>query len=107
MKRLVIDDERTFSDTKVPDAVYARSSTEALRLLQGNTRYDEIWLDHDLGGEDTIRPVVHALQEMAHFNMQPTDLVVIHTMNPVGRAYIRSALQRSYVLLDVLVGDYL
>lgn len=106
VRRLIIDDERNFPKLD-GDITYIRSSTEAVDHLWSNSSYDEIWLDHDLGDDDTIRPVVLALQEMAWKSYPPTNHIVIHTMNPVGREYIRSALQRFYNITDVLVEDYL
>jgi hypothetical protein len=32
----------------------------------GDTFVDELWLDHDLGGHDTIRPVTSCLEELAY-----------------------------------------
>ncbi len=56
---------------------------------------DELWLDHDLGGEDTIWPVVEML-ERAAFDERPFDIraVFIHSANPPGAAKIRQALRR-------------
>jgi hypothetical protein len=44
-----------------------RSSQEAQRLLEGlgRKRIDHLWLDHDLGDEDTIRPVVDLMVQLA------------------------------------------
>jgi hypothetical protein len=55
---VLVDDVRAFRDER--PALVARSSHEALRLLDGlgGTRIDDLWLDHDLVGDDTIRPVV-------------------------------------------------
>jgi hypothetical protein len=39
----------------------ARSSQQGL----GGKRIDHLWLDHDLGGEDTIRPVVDLMFQVA------------------------------------------
>ncbi len=56
---------------------------------------DELWLDHDLGGEDTIWPVVEVL-ERAAFDERPFDIgvVFIHSANPPGAAKIGQALGR-------------
>jgi hypothetical protein len=55
---VLVDDVRVFRDER--PALVARSSQEALRLLDelGGKRIDDLWLDHDLVGDDTIRPVV-------------------------------------------------
>jgi len=55
---VLVDDVRGFRDER--PARIARSSQEALDLLTrlGDRRIDHLWLDHDLVGDDTIRPVV-------------------------------------------------
>lgn len=67
----VIDDERTFACTPYEgDFKYARTSKEGLVILCNHwsdyvLHYAppifELWLDHDLGENDTIRPVVDFL----------------------------------------------
>jgi hypothetical protein len=97
MRRLVIDDLRVFAF----DAVYARSSVAGVGALYDEP-WDEVWLDHDLGGDDTIMPVVDTLVFAARFR-EPFDIgtIVIHTSNPPGRKNIRLALERFYKLRDV------
>ena len=50
-----------------------------------NKRLDELQLDHDLGENDTIWPVIEVL-ERAAFDGQPFDVGVIniHSVNPAG-----------------------
>ncbi|MFI1104589.1 cyclic-phosphate processing receiver domain-containing protein [Streptomyces melanogenes] len=50
----------------------ARSSGEGVKLLQEHrdSLIDELWLDHDLGGDDSILPVMTLLEEAA-FNGRP------------------------------------
>ena len=57
--------------------------------------YDEIWLDHDLGGDDTSMSIVDWLSERA-FNDDPYPVkkVIVHTANRVGSKNIVSALNR-------------
>ncbi|MEV7603171.1 cyclic-phosphate processing receiver domain-containing protein [Kitasatospora sp. NPDC089797] len=75
----------------------ARTSREGLRLLQEHrdTYIDELWLDHDLGGDDDILPVVTLLEEAA-FNGQPFRIgtVFVHSANPIGAATVVQALTR-------------
>lgn len=102
---IVIDDERTFSFP----AEYARDSESGLALLQDcfdkNIRVVELWLDHDLGGDDTIMPVVRWLEEMAYFK---TPLIVnriyVHTANPSAAPAMMAALDKWYWVkrIDVL-----
>ena len=90
---LFIDDERDPPFTDMSDIDVARSSAEALKKLSEN-EYGEIWLDHDLGGNDTIMPVIDFLAEMA-FGGSPLQAgMVIHTANPAGRKSMATTLQR-------------
>lgn len=95
--RLVIDDLRNFSF----EADYARDSQTGRGMLKIADRIglhiDELWLDHDLGGSDTIYPVVHWLEEKGFFET-PANIgkIYIHTSNPVGRASMKAALERYY-----------
>ncbi|MER5638971.1 cyclic-phosphate processing receiver domain-containing protein [Kitasatospora sp. NPDC002227] len=65
----------------------ARTSRAGIQLLEEHRgRFiDELWLDHDLGGEDSILPVVTLLEEAA-FHGRPFDIgtVFVHSANPTG-----------------------
>ena len=79
---ILIDDVRGFKDER--PALVARSSEEALSLLKGlgHKRIDHLWLDHDLGGADTIRPVVDLMVRLAGTGAPlNVGLVHIHTAN--------------------------
>lgn len=93
MRILFIDDTRT----PVFDAVIARSVKEAMPLL--DEEWDEIWLDHDLGGNQTIRPIVTQM-ELRAFMGEPVRVgkVFIHSANTVGRQWIRAGLEKYYCL---------
>ena len=84
---VLIDDVREFKDGR--PALVARSSKEALSLLEGlgHKRIDHLWLDHDLGGADTIRPVIDLMVQLASTG-SPLNVgqVHIHTAN-VGAGY--------------------
>ncbi|MBQ1157969.1 hypothetical protein KBZ21_07340 [Streptomyces sp. A73] len=73
----------------------ARTSCEGIQLLQEHrdSFIDELWLDHDLGGVDTIMPVVTLLEEAA-FSGRPFHIgtIFIHSANPVGAETIVRAL---------------
>ena len=78
----------------------ARTSHDGIRLLEEHRdRFiDELWLDHDLGGDDTIMPVVTLLEEAA-FNGQPFHIgtVFVHSANPIGaETVVRSLTHWSY-----------
>ncbi|MFB6890171.1 cyclic-phosphate processing receiver domain-containing protein [Kitasatospora sp. NPDC056327] len=78
----------------------ARTSREGIRLLEEHRErfIDELWLDHDLGGDDTVMPVVTLMEEAA-FEGQPFRIgaVFVHSANPVGaEAIVRSLARWSY-----------
>jgi hypothetical protein len=62
---VLVDDVRGFRDER--PALVARSSQEARTLLEGleDRQIDDLWLDHDLAGNDTLRPVVDWMVETA------------------------------------------
>ena len=82
-----------------PDASWIRAytSTGAIRALQ-NMQHPawyliprtEIALDHDLGGDDTTRPVVIWMIE----NNFKFDKYTILTANPVGREWLEGMIER-------------
>ncbi|MFB7631336.1 cyclic-phosphate processing receiver domain-containing protein [Streptomyces sp. NPDC056149] len=75
----------------------ARTSREGIQLLQEHRHgfIDELWLDHDLGGDDSIMPVV-AMMEEAAFNGQPfpVGMVFVHSANPIGAEAVVRSLRR-------------
>jgi hypothetical protein len=92
---VLVDDLRSFVDGRAADV--ARTSAEAVEVLERyrSQRLDELWLDHDLGGDDTIWPVVELL-ERAAFGGDPFDIGVIfvHSANPPGAAKMVQGLRR-------------
>ena len=79
---VLVDDVRGFTDKR--PALVARSSQEALDLLNElrDTRIADLWLDHDLVGEDTIRPVVELLVRLAKEGTpQNVGQVHVHSSN--------------------------
>ena len=87
---VLVDDVRGFKDQR--PALVARSSQEALSLLKvlGDRRIDHLWLDHDLGGQDTIRPVVDLMVELARAGSPlNVGLVHIHTANVGAGQWMR------------------
>ncbi|MGC4987501.1 cyclic-phosphate processing receiver domain-containing protein [Streptomyces sp. DT193] len=75
----------------------ARSSGEGIKLLQEHrdSFIDELWLDHDLGGDDSILPVVTLMEEAA-FNGRPFRIgtVFVHSANPIGAETVVRSLTR-------------
>lgn len=92
---VLVDDLRSFVDARA--AHVARTSAAGIEALERHhgRRLDELWLDHDLGGDDTIWPVVEVL-ERAAFEERPFDIgvVYVHSANPPGAAKIMQALRR-------------
>lgn len=74
---VLIDDVRCFRDGR--PARVARSSAGGLALLQELTgqQIGVLWLDHDLGGDDTIMPVIDWLVR----ERLTIGLVQLHTAN--------------------------
>jgi hypothetical protein len=75
---------------------WAQTSAAAIDALWMNHpdtiggRFEEISLDHDLGGDDTTRPVVLWMIEN---NVWPAKIRV-HTANPVGREWLEGMIAR-------------
>ncbi|MEU4714358.1 cyclic-phosphate processing receiver domain-containing protein [Micromonospora purpureochromogenes] len=92
---VLVDDLRSFVDGRT--AQVARTSAAGIEGLERHRgqRLDELWLDHDLGGDDTIWPVVEVL-ERAAFEGRPFDIgvVYVHSANPAGAARLMQALRR-------------
>lgn len=78
----------------------ARTSADGIRLLHEHRgRYvEELWLDHDLGGDDSILPVLTVLEEAA-FDGRPFRIgtIFVHSANPTGaEAVVRSLTRWNY-----------
>ncbi|WP_435821765.1 cyclic-phosphate processing receiver domain-containing protein [Micromonospora taraxaci] len=103
---VLVDDLRSFVDGR--SAAVARTSAAGVELLERyrGRRLDELWLDHDLGGDDTIWPVVEVL-ERAAFDERPFDVGVInvHSANPAGAAKIAQVLRRWGYRVHVATGS--
>lgn len=108
MKRILfIDDERDpmgalrtrLGIDADDDVVWHKRWQPVIPLVQWTTvqQWDEIWFDHDLGGNDTTMPIVTAMCEMVfHKLYDPTNgpMCVLHTSNPVGRSAMHMTLKR-------------
>jgi hypothetical protein len=92
---VLIDDLRSFVDGRHADV--ARTSKDAIELPRrlAEQRLDQLRLDQDLGGDDTIWSVVELLEKAA-FEEHPFDIGVIdiHSANPPGAARLEQALTR-------------
>jgi len=107
VKRVVlVDDLRSFTDGRAAEV--ARTSVAGVAVLQRcrGERVDELWLDHDLGENDTIWPVVEFL-ERAAFEGHPVDVgvIYIHSANPSGAAKMALVLRRWGYLAHAAAGS--
>lgn len=93
MRRLCVDDLRILD---LEDVKYARSLELGLHLALTQP-WDELYLDHDLGAMQDIKPLVLALEERA-FNEDPAPIgkVFIITGNPVAQQWMFRALRLGY-----------
>lgn len=92
MNIVVIDDERTFKHDG--EVTYLRSSAAALDWFARwytavwfspeDQLIDELWLDHDLGGDDTIVSVGKFLKALSLKHTLPIRRIYVHSQNPVG-----------------------
>ena len=85
--KLFVDDLRD-----PPDATWtvARTSAEALAILESGAQVDELSFDHDLGGDDTSRPIVLWLSEYGGWPAT----VRVHSANPVGVEWLVGMIER-------------
>lgn len=121
---VVIDDLRSFRNEETllasgTNLRYARTSAEGIQILteliEAGTVVDEVWLDHDLGeddtaryGFDTIMPVVAWLEELG-YNAERAELVghvVIHTANVSAVPAMNAALRPYFKTSTVNASDW-
>lgn len=103
---VLVDDLRNFRKEPLPDdatVITLRDSRAALEWLRNNqnTVIDELWLDHDLGGDDTIMPVVDFLTETAYTMTAigaslNVSQIFVHSANPPGARNVVRALEQWY-----------
>ncbi len=110
MNWLVIDDERTFDVSHVPpisnevptELNYARNSNDGLLAIAKHCvaytlHYGEelmLYLDHDLGGSDTILPVINFLVSV---QVPGIAWIKIHSQNPVSADYVQVLRHAGYI----------
>jgi|SRR5665213_2105682 len=99
MKRvLVIDDVKEFAFPADTEVTYARTLDEGFWHLTDGI--DELWLDHDLGGDDTIRPLALKLAADAFNKIHwSIGLIVICSHNVVGVEWMKSTLSPYYPVI--------
>jgi hypothetical protein len=100
---LLIDDLRTPEQLGLPaDTIVARTSEagidmfwEAYGCCDSSIPWDEIWLDHDLGPDDDIWPVISEMERGVQYGEMLAKKVYVHSQNPVGKARMIQALRAS------------
>lgn len=89
--KIWVDDERPRPDLDWLRYLNSKTTIFCLDLFQkAGAVVDTISLDHDLGGDDTTRPVV---LWMCENNFWPLT-VRVHTANPVGREWLEGMVNR-------------
>lgn len=87
--RLWIDDKRTAPD----EWLWAKTSKKAIALLKNYSgMISEVSFDHDLGGDDTTRPVVMWLCENEDEDWPP--ICHVHSSNPCGIEWLEGMINR-------------
>ena len=92
---LVIDDVRVARD--IPDTTFThvRHPIDALREVY-TKKYDEIWLDHDMGYDETgeLTPI-EVVRALAYDDtlVDYGPIIIIHSLNPVGVAKFKHILE--------------
>lgn len=110
-KTLVVDDERIFHPDYCLDdrvmSLHIQSSAEALSWMEGRIPLVELWLDHDLGGGDTTRPVALELASIAYEgDPYPVSQIYVHTANGVAATWLMGTLGKFYSVERVNPEDH-
>lgn len=90
--KLFIDDERFPPDG---EWVIARSSAEAIAIINAAGMPSFISFDHDLGGDDTARRFIVWLTDQIvdeHLTLPPGFSFYVHSQNPIGAEWIRGTM---------------
>lgn len=99
--RLWIDDERSMPLGYNHNAATSKTAIAAIaNTIKYAYHLELISFDHDLGGDDTSRPV---MLWMIEHNAWP-DTIRFHTANPVGREWLVGMAQRyapDHVNIDI------
>lgn len=94
---VLVDDTRRFADGR--DGLVFRTSRDAVAGLRAIARRGsavrDLWLDYDLGGGDTVLPVLDLLAQLDRAGQRlRVDRVHIITSSATGGHAIRQALDR-------------
>lgn len=93
MKKIWIDDLRDPKDFVEGDWIWVKSSAEAIKTLEqfknDGIVIGAISFDHDLGGDDTTRPV---MLWMCTYEFWPK-VCYVHSSNPPGAKWLREMIE--------------
>lgn len=89
---LFLDDEREpyYNNS---DTVICRSTAEAKKYVVANGMPSHLYLDHDLGGDDTAMVFLKWLANEYWDGTSPIPDYSVHSSNPAGRANIISFME--------------
>lgn len=83
--KIWLDDLRTKPNYEWKHFTTSEDAIRALKVYKAfGVRIEAISFDHDLGGDDTTRPVILWMIEHEFWPKQ----VYVHTANPVGREWL-------------------
>lgn len=106
MRRFILDDSPERLEVfckRFPDCVTATNYKDAIKMLKANKRFDEIWLDHDLGESHNGCDVAYWIATSLNPLKFPAKAIV-HSWNPAGAKAIALTLQG--VGIDVEVAPF-
>lgn len=92
-KVLVIDDVRSIEGLAEDYITVARTYEAGMFALKHQGPWDILYLDHDLGQEETGYDIAKFLEE--HINFLPKEVKCISS-NPVGRKNILQAVESAF-----------
>lgn len=111
MRRVLIDDVRNLPPVEVSeDLVYRNAQSAMLSLVSiwcdqqkystviaANAKIDELYLDHDLGPGEDVRPIVYWLEVLGTINKRlMVDRIYVVSANPIAVDWIKDHLSRYY-----------
>jgi len=80
------------------NVTWAKDAPEGLEAIS-NKKFDIIFLDHDLGGEQMVssshRNTGYTVAKEIHNSINKDTRVVIHSFNPIGAANMAACLPRA------------
>lgn len=95
VKRLIIDDVRTFiADSPDDETVHVSTLTDAASQL-ADSEWDEVWFDFDMGPDEDMAGFA---RDIIQDNIKVAGIgrAIVHSMSPVGRMYLEATLSNKY-----------